>query len=67
MRFVIRKNVAGKFWWRAVADGNNEILAGSELMGRKQACLDAIAIVRREAASADVIDRTDETQERAAV
>jgi uncharacterized protein YegP (UPF0339 family) len=67
MRFVVRKNAAGKFWWRAVADGNNEILAASELMERKQSCLDAIAIVRREAATAQVQDSTHETKERGTV
>ena len=30
MRFVIRRNAQGKYWWRAVADGNNEILAASD-------------------------------------
>ena len=67
MRFVIRKNAAGKFWWRAVADGNNEILAASELMNSKQACHDAIAIVKAEAGSAPVHDLTSETKERGQV
>ena len=67
MYFVVRKNKGGQFWWRAVADGNNETLAASELMERKQSCLDAIAIVRREAAAAQVLDRTDEAKERGTV
>lgn len=67
MRFVIRKNDQGKFWWRAVADGNNEILAASELMERKQTCLDGIAIVKAEAASAIIVDKTNETSVRNSV
>lgn len=67
MRFVIRKNAAGKFWWRAVADGNHEIMAASELMERKQSCVDAIAIVKREAAYAQVDDSTNEIKERGSV
>lgn len=53
MRFVIRKNAAGQFWWRAVGD-NNKIMAASELMQDKQSCLDAIAVVQAEAATAKV-------------
>lgn len=67
MKFVIRKNAASKFWWRAVADGNSEILAASELMERKQSCLDAIALVKREASGAPVVDKIDETSERGSV
>jgi uncharacterized protein YegP (UPF0339 family) len=66
MYFVIRKNKAGKFWWRAVGD-NNEIMAASELMESKQACKDAIATVQAEAAGAQVIDKTSETKERGSV
>lgn len=64
--FVIRKNKAGQFWWRAVGD-NNEIMAASELMTTKQSCKDAIAVVQTEAASAKVFDKTDETKERNSV
>lgn len=67
MYFVIRKNAAGKYWWRAVADGNNEILAASELLSSKRDCQHAIDIVRREAASAPVYDKTSETSVRHAV
>lgn len=66
MYFVIRKNAAGKFWWRAVG-GNNEIMAASELMDSKQSCQRAIDVVKAEAASATVHDKTNETKERAAV
>jgi uncharacterized protein YegP (UPF0339 family) len=48
VRFVIRRNAAGQFWWRAMGD-NNKIMAASELMTNKQWCLDAIATVKREA------------------
>ena len=67
MYFVIRRNAEGKFWWRAVADGNNEILAASELLSSKSDCKHAIDIVKREAASAPVYDKTDETSARKAV
>lgn len=66
MYFVIRKNSAGQFWWRAVGD-NNEIMAASELMTTKRACQDAIAVVKAEAAKAPIHDKTSETKERAAV
>ncbi len=66
MYFVIRKNRAGKYWWRAVGD-NNEIMAASELMASKQSCKNAVAVVKAEAASGRVIDRTDETKERGSV
>lgn len=64
MYFTIRKNADGYFWWRAVSDGNNEILAASELLTSKQGCYDAIAIVQSEAASAPVHDKTSETSKR---
>lgn len=66
MYFVIRKNKDGKFWWRAVGD-NNEIMAASELMTTKKACQDAIAVVKAEAATGNVYDKTNETKERGAV
>lgn len=66
MRFVIRKNAAGKFWWRIVGD-NNEIMAASELLTSKRNCEDAIAVVKRDAAGARVVDMTHETKERGAV
>jgi uncharacterized protein YegP (UPF0339 family) len=66
MRFVIRKNSQGKFWWRAVAV-NNEILAASELMNSKQSCENGIRVVMEGAGSAEVVDMTHETKEREAV
>lgn len=67
MRFVIRKNAQSKFWWRAVADGNNEILAASELLESKQECLHAIEIVKKEASMAQVHDMTNVTSSRGSV
>ena len=58
MYFTIRKTSGGQYWWRAVADGNNEILAHSETLSSKQACLNAIAIVKAEAGYAPVLDKT---------
>ena len=57
MKFVILRNEAGKFWWRAVGN-NNEIMAASQMMERKQSCLDSIAT--REAAKAEIVDKADE-------
>lgn len=67
MRFVIRKNPQGKYWWRAVADGNNKILAASELLDDKNTCLHAINIVKVSAAQAQVHDMTHEVSHRTAV
>ena len=58
MYFTIRKSSTGKYWRRAVADGNNKILASSELLNSKQACRDAIAIVQSEAGYAPTYDKT---------
>lgn len=66
LHFVIRRNSAGQYWWRAVAD-NNEILCASELMTSKAACENGINIVKRGATSAPVYDKTSETAVRHAV
>lgn len=66
MRFVIRKNKDGKFWWRAVGD-NNKILAASELMESKAACENGIDVVKKGASSARIVDMTGENSERGAV
>ena len=60
MKFVIKKNESGQFTWRAVSDGNNETLAVSETLNRKQSAMNAIDIIRREAATARIDDQTDE-------
>jgi uncharacterized protein YegP (UPF0339 family) len=64
MYFTIRKNANGYYWWRAVSDGNNEILAASELLTTKKGCEHAIAIVKAEAGSAPVYDKTSEVSTR---
>jgi uncharacterized protein YegP (UPF0339 family) len=64
--FVIRRNTAGQYWWRGVGD-NNEILCASELMTSKAACHNGINVVKAEAATARVYDKTDETSVRKAV
>jgi uncharacterized protein YegP (UPF0339 family) len=61
--FVIRKNSAGKYWWRAVGN-NNEIMAASQLMTSKESCRSSIDTIRSEAGSALVHDKTDEVKER---
>lgn len=66
MYFVIRRNSAGQYWWRAVGD-NNEILCASELMMSKQSCLHGINVVKSGAANAPIYDKTDETSVRQAV
>jgi uncharacterized protein YegP (UPF0339 family) len=64
MYFVIRRNAQGKYWWRAASDGNNEILASSELMNAKASCEHAIALIRAEAHAAPVYDKTVEVSVR---
>jgi uncharacterized protein YegP (UPF0339 family) len=67
MYFVIRKNPQGKYWWRSVADGNNEILAASELLENKAECFQAIEIVKLEASQAPTYDKTIEVSHRDSV
>jgi uncharacterized protein YegP (UPF0339 family) len=45
------------YYWRIVAR-NGQVLATSETYTSKQGCLDAISAVKREAATAEVIDKT---------
>jgi uncharacterized protein YegP (UPF0339 family) len=59
MKFVIRRNKAGEFFWQLVG-GNGEVMAISEGMSRKQSCVDSIASVQKRAADAEVVDKTDE-------
>jgi hypothetical protein len=59
MKFVVRKNKGGEFFWQLVG-GNGEVMANSEGMSRKQSCMDSIESIKRSAAGADVVDRTDE-------
>ena len=64
--FVIRRNPAGYYWWRAVGN-NNKILAASELMSSKAACLKSIAVVKTGAARAPIRDRTSVVKRRGSV
>ncbi|MEO6349050.1 MAG: DUF1508 domain-containing protein [Candidatus Limnocylindrales bacterium] len=41
MKFVIRKNKGGEFYWQVVG-GNGEVMAFSQGMSRKQSCMDSI-------------------------
>lgn len=59
MKFVVRKNKAGEFFWQLVG-GNGEVMAMSEGMTRKQSCLDSIESVKRSAGGAEVVDRSAE-------
>lgn len=62
MYFVIRKNKSGLFWFRDVGD-NNTIVAVSQLYIRKESAQSTIAMIKREAATAPVNDKTDEDTE----
>lgn len=59
MKFVIRRDKAGEFYWQLVG-GNGEVMANSEGMTRKQSCMDSIDSIKRRAADADVVDMSDE-------
>lgn len=59
MKFVVRRNKGGEFFWQLVG-ANGEVMAVSEGMSRKQSCMDSIDSVKRKASDADVVDRTDE-------
>jgi uncharacterized protein YegP (UPF0339 family) len=57
MHFDIERSVDGRFLWLLVG-GNGETMAVSETLSSKQACREAIATVKREAAAARVHDHT---------
>lgn len=59
MYFAIQRSDDGQYWWRAVGD-NNEIMAFSELMHRKESVEHAISVIRTEAADARVIDQSED-------
>lgn len=59
MKFVVRKNKAGEFYWQLVG-ANGEVMANSEGMTRKQSCMDSIDSIKRRAADADVVDMSDD-------
>ena len=59
MRFVVRKAKNGEFFWQLVG-GNGEVMIVSEQMKQKQSCLSSIASVQKNAADAQVVDKSDE-------
>jgi uncharacterized protein YegP (UPF0339 family) len=59
VKFVIRKNKSGEFYWQVVG-GNGEVMAFSQGMTRKQSCLDSIESIKKNASGADVVDKSDE-------
>jgi uncharacterized protein YegP (UPF0339 family) len=59
MKFVVRKNKAGEFYWQVVG-GNGEVMAFSQGMSRKQSCIDSIESIKKNAGGAEVVDKTDE-------
>ncbi len=60
MYFEIRKRAPAQYWWRIKANGNNEILATSEILVSKAGCINAINIVRAYAGGGSVYDETGE-------
>jgi uncharacterized protein YegP (UPF0339 family) len=58
MRFVIRKNKDGQFWFRINGDVG-ETLANSELFTAKESAESAIQTIRSGTAGASVVDMTD--------
>ena len=57
MKFVVRKNKGGEFFWQLVG-GNGEVMAVSEGMSAKQSCMDSIDSIKRSAGDAKVEDQT---------
>ncbi|MGZ8748650.1 MAG: YegP family protein [Mycobacterium sp.] len=59
MKFVVRKNKGGEFYWQLVG-GNGEVMANSEGMTSKQSVIDSIDSIKRNAGGAEVVDKSDE-------
>lgn len=60
--FLMDKDRAGEWRWKLVA-GNNEVIADSaEGYKRREGCLNGIALVKRDAATAPVYDVSDGTR-----
>jgi uncharacterized protein YegP (UPF0339 family) len=55
--YEIKKNVAGKFFWR-FKSGNGEIVAVSEAYESKQGCQNGIDSIKRDGRDAPVHDMT---------
>ncbi|OWJ98706.1 YegP family protein [Paracoccus yeei] len=54
--FEVRKAASG-YWWR-LKGNNGEILCHSEMFSTKQSALDGIAVVKRIASTASIVDLT---------
>jgi uncharacterized protein YegP (UPF0339 family) len=63
VKFVIRRNKSGEFFWQVVG-GNGEVMAFSQGMTRKQSCVDSIESIKRNAGGAEVVDRSDEDNDK---
>jgi hypothetical protein len=57
MYFKVMKATNGQYYFTANAD-NNQVLCTSETYWQKQSALDAIAVIKREAATAPIKDST---------
>lgn len=57
MYFEIVRSPTGQYQWK-IRGGNHEIMVSSELMRDKASCSAAIAVVKREATTAQIVDRT---------
>jgi uncharacterized protein YegP (UPF0339 family) len=63
MYFDVYKTTSGypqRYWWVAKG-GNHETLCQSEMLSSKQACINAIGVLKRGAAGAPVYDETGES------
>lgn len=56
MYFEIKSASGGYRWY--IRGGNHEVMAHSEVLTTKAACLNAIGVVKRDARNAPVYDRT---------
>jgi uncharacterized protein len=59
MKFVVHRSKDGRFYWTVVG-GNGEVMAQSQTMSAKASCLSSIESIRKNAADAEVVDKTDE-------
>ncbi|HEY3061921.1 MAG TPA: YegP family protein [Chloroflexota bacterium] len=58
MRFSISKSTNGQYYFEIQAAGNYATLATSETYTTKQACQDAINLIKAQAATATTVDHT---------
>ena len=59
MYFGILKRGLGQYW-RRIQGANNEIMANSEQLSSRQACQNAIAVVKGGATGGRIVDSTGE-------